>query len=168
MRRGRALLVGVALAAAMVSACGGDSKVGSGVDLDVEDVVGDARLGERTTTTTVAPGASQQLGIGETTTTAPVAPPTTQAAGFEIAINGDNSAQSQFHPSQARVFVGTTVRWVNRDVRPRSVVADDGTFSSPTLAPGQSFTWAAARPARIDYHDGTRPYAVATLEVVAR
>lgn len=160
------MVIAIALVAALATGCGSDTKVGSGVDLNLKDAAGDTRLGERTTTTaTTAPG--QALGVGQnTTTTRP--PPTTAPAGFEIAINSDNASQSQFHPSQARVFVGTTVRWVNRDVQPRSVVADGGAFESPSLVPGQAYVYTANTPGRFDYHDGTRPYAVASLEVVAR
>ena len=75
----------------------------------------------------------------------------------------------QFAPKDATVKVGQTVKWVNQDTQARSVVSDDGrSFSSPAIAPGASWTYQANTPGTFAYHDGTRPYAVATLEVVHR
>ena len=170
-----------------MTACGEDNKVGEGVDLNIKDQVNSQRLGAATTTTTTeAPTettAPQSAAVGRattTTTTSTTAPPATTTTveattttakappTLQIAINSDGGGQSQFDPSQARVFVGSTVTWTNKDSVPRSIEADDRTFMSPSLAPGESFTYKADKVGRFNYHDGTRPYAVAALEVLAR
>ncbi len=177
------------LLVAVLGACGEDNKVGEGVDLNIKDQVNSERLGAATTTTTTAAptetSAPQSAAVGRATTTtaaaaAPVASTTTAAPApapttttkaapvLAIAINGDAGGQSQFDPSQARVYVGTTVKWTNADSQPRSIEADDGTFASSTLAPGESFTYKTDRAGKFNYHDGTRPYAVGTLEVSGR
>jgi plastocyanin len=172
----------VALLFLVLSACGEDNKVGEGVDLGIKNQVEQERLGARTTTTaaavTTAPPQQQKASVGATTappTTAPAAtttaPPTTQAPekiAIEISINGDSSGTTQFEPSQTRVFSGSLVKWTNKDSVARSVEADDGTFKSGSLEPGQSFTYRADKVGRFNYTDGTRPYAVGALEVIAR
>ena len=44
-----------------------------------------------------------------------------------------------FNPSQITVVPGTTIVWVNDGNHPHTVTADDGSFDSETLMPGQSF-----------------------------
>jgi plastocyanin len=44
-----------------------------------------------------------------------------------------------FNPSHITVVPGTTVVWVNDGDHPHTVTADDGSFDSETLMPGQSF-----------------------------
>lgn len=174
------------VASLVLAACGGDNKVGDEKILDFKEQT-QQRLGETTTTaapteTTAAPVAAPggKAGLGATTvppttaapatTAAPVTTTTTERkqAVFEIRINGDSAGAAQFDPSAARVFVGTQVRFTNADVEPRSVEADNGTFQSPSIAPGDSWTYNATTAGRFNYHDGTRPYAVASLEVLPR
>jgi plastocyanin len=154
-------------------ACGSDNKVGDDSLVNFKDQAQD-RLGATTTTaaavTTTAAGRGQ-LGVGAATTTAKptattAAAPTQQA--FDIDINGDNSATTQFDPPAARVFKGTVVKWTNKDATARSIEADNGAFKSPSIPPGGTFTYTANAPGSLNYHDGTRPYAVASLEVVNR
>jgi plastocyanin len=165
----------------LLAACGEDNKVGEGVDLGVKSQVEQERLGARTTTTAppdTAPPSQEKASVGATTappTTQPpaptTAPPTTQApekVAIEISINGDSSGTTQFEPSQSRVFAGSLVRWTNKDTVARSVEADGGAFNSGMLEPGQSFTYRADQVGRFNYTDGTRPYAVGALEVIAR
>ncbi|MDQ3106969.1 MAG: hypothetical protein M3Q68_04110 [Actinomycetota bacterium] len=181
----------VAVAVLLFSACGEDNKVGESIDLGIKSEVEQERLGARTTTTapaqTTAPPQQQQqqkAAVGATTappttkapttvppTVPPTAPPTTAAPeriAIEISINGDSSGTTQFEPSQTRVFVGSLVKWTNGDSVARSVEADNGSFKSGMLEPGQSFTYRAANAGRFNYTDGTRPYAVGALEVIAR
>jgi plastocyanin len=44
-----------------------------------------------------------------------------------------------FNPSQITIVPGTTVVWVNEGNHPHTVTANDGSFDSETLLPGQSF-----------------------------
>lgn len=154
--------------ALLAAACGEDTKVGSGVDLNIADQAEGVRLGE-TTTTTAAPTAAggERAALGETTTTE--APTTTvQAVTLAITINSDGGTTTQFEPSAARVYVGSLVEWVNRDSVPRSVIADGGAFDSGPIAPGGTYRYNATNAGSFAYSDGTRPYAVATLEVIPR
>lgn len=168
------LIAVIAVLVIVASGCAEKSKVGTGVDLD-NATAEQRRLGERTTTTAPPPTGNSQLAIGATTTTKPPSTSTTRRPAttttvqtFDIAITGDQSGKSQFEPAQVRVFAGTVVRWVNKDSQPRSVEADNGEFTSPMLPPGGSFTYTASKAGKFAYHDGTRPYAVGTLEVIAR
>jgi plastocyanin len=160
----------------LLAACGGDNKVGDDSLLNFKDQA-QQRLGATTTTaavaTTVAPGAKGQLGLGAATTAPPqkavvTTQPPQQAPAFEIDINGDGTASTQFDPAAARVFRGSTVRWVNKDTQPRSVEADTGAFKSGPIPPGGSWTYQAGTVGTFNYHDGTRPYAVGSFEVVNR
>ncbi|HVF75851.1 MAG TPA: hypothetical protein VM938_12445 [Acidimicrobiales bacterium] len=167
-------IIGVLAAAALLlSACGDKNKVGDESLLNFKDQT-QQRLGATTTTaptattappTTVAGG---KAGVGATTTAPARATTTTAAVTFDIAINSDQGGSSQFDPPSARVFVGTVVRWVNKDTVNRSVEADGGRFASPPIPPGGTYTYRVSTAGQINYHDGTRPYAVASLEVVNR
>lgn len=166
--------------ALVLPACGSDNKVGDESLLDFKEQVNDQRLGA--TTTTVAPSttapadANQKAGIqtNTTTTTAPATtsqPPTTQAPVqyAEISINSDSASTSQFDPSHLQVFQGTRVRWTNKDSVPHSVESDDAkSFASGPIPPGGTYVLKTTAIGEFNYHDGSRPYAVASLEVLAR
>ena len=178
---------GVALATSILvlAACGGSNKVGDKALLNIKEKAGGGfdptatttttQLGKLpvASTTTVAPQVTQAtrptVPSKPAATTSTVSPAQQKAITASIKINADNST-SQFNPSLQSAYPGTPVQWVNTDVKPRSVVSDDGTtFNSGPIAPGASYTWTASgAPRRINYHDGTRPYAVAAINVVAR
>jgi plastocyanin len=162
----------------VAGACSDNTDVGSGVGDVKGSGSGKLSLGAETTTTTAAvattaappPTTAKPAATTAPPTTAPpttVAPTTTapQDTSFKISINGDNTTSSQFDPSNAAVAVGTVVKFINNDSVPRSIVANDGSFRSPEIAPGSSWSYKAAKPGVFDYQDGTRPYAVGRLEV---
>jgi plastocyanin len=91
-----------------------------------------------------------------------------QAAKFSIEIFSDTSGQPQFKPPAARVYVGTIITFTNRDSVPRSVVSDNGTFDSHPIGPGGTWSYTASAVGTFNYHDGTRPYAVAYFQVVSQ
>jgi plastocyanin len=169
---GLALGLGLALA---LAGCGDSTKVGG--DLAAKKGApgaGACRLGECTTTTAPAVTTTTARAQATTTTARPAvtttavksAPTTTRPAGpFVITIQGDNASGGQLTPSEATVPKGTLVRWTNADSVPRSIEAENGSFTSPELAPGASWEYRPASPGTFEYHDGTRPYAVATLHV---
>lgn len=163
----------IVVAAVALGACGSDRSVGEGVDLNVANEAERAAFGASTTTAPPrAPGPDEgRAAIEDTTTTAPPTTTTTEAprqVALTIAINSDTSPSTQFDPSSARVFEGSLVEWVNRDSLPRSVVADDGSFRSGSIAPGGTYRFEATQVGSFSYSDGTRPYAVGVLEVVPR
>jgi plastocyanin len=169
MRRIRLLLAVVAGVALLTGACGDDSEVGAGLDDEGLDGGSGPRLGEATTTvaTTAPPVTAAPV------TTAPAAPVTTRppattappTVALEIKIQGDTQG-SQFEPRLGQVRSGSIVKWVNVDSQARSVVADNGAFRSPSIPPGGSWELRAPAPGTYNYTDGTRPYAVAQLQVV--
>jgi plastocyanin len=44
-----------------------------------------------------------------------------------------------FEPETLRIALGTTVEWTNRGAEDHTATADDGSFDSGVLEPGQSF-----------------------------
>lgn len=57
----------------------------------------------------------------------------------------------EFRPKALTVKPGTIVTWTN-DAGSHTVTADDGSFSSPTLAAGQTFSHKFARKGTYRYH----------------
>jgi plastocyanin len=61
-----------------------------------------------------------------------------------------------FDPATVSVQNGDEITWTNTDTAPRQVVADDGSFKSDVLAPGQSFTHAFSDAGTFGYHGGIK------------
>jgi plastocyanin len=175
----RPLVLAGALAL-VLAGCGGGSKVGEGIEEKAGGGTADTtcRLGECTTTTTPPPtttttatGATARTATTTTTrlptTTTTIRPTTTTQPRptLVVRIQSDNAAGGQFDPRNAEVSRGALVRWTNGDAVARSVVADGGTFTSPSIPPGGSWDYTASTSGTFNYHDGTRPYAVGTLTV---
>ncbi|HEV8627456.1 MAG TPA: hypothetical protein VG034_23715 [Acidimicrobiia bacterium] len=180
------LLAGLALVTS--AACGSDNKVGDKSLLDFKEQA-QTRLGE-TTTTTVAPttstargvitpttqpkagagagatNATVKAGAAATATTATTAAKPTQTIR-EIYIWGDNdpSGAAQLDPQTQTAYVGSIIRWINKDKVPRSVRADSGQFASPMIQPGGSWDYTARTVGEFDYSDDTRPYVTGKLLV---
>jgi plastocyanin len=74
--------------------------------------------------------------------TAPAAP----ASGNQV--NIDSFA---FAPATLTVTVGTTVTWTNRDEEPHTVAASDGSFHSPGMGTGATFTHTFSDAGTFDY-----------------
>src|SRR5919199_1285780 len=60
--------------------------------------------------------------------------------GAEGAAAGVRIVDSEFRPRQIRVKAGTTVTWKNEGRMAHTVTADDGSFESPTLGAGKTFS----------------------------
>ncbi len=185
MRR-RAMVPLLLVAALMASAaCGSDNKVGNESLLDFKEQANE-RLGETTTTTaaattTTAPAAATSTtrpkgaGGGAATTTtaksgsAPTATTATTAAKptqsiREIHIYGDDAAQP-IDPQIQTAYVGSIIRWINKDTVERAVRADSGQFASPMIKPGASWDYTAGTVGVFAYGDDTRPYVKGELRV---
>ena len=157
MKRAMAMLMAV-VALQASAACGSDNNVGNKALRDIKEQANN-RLGETTTTTAKA-------GNGATATTATTAPKATQTVR-EIEILG-GAAGEQFEPITQTAYVGSVIRWINKDSVPRSVKADSGQFASPMIAPGASWDYAAGTVGVFDYSDDTRPYVKGQLQVLAK
>ncbi len=58
-----------------------------------------------------------------------------------------------FNPSTLTIKTGTKVTWVNNDSVPHTVTSDSGSLlNSPTLSPGQSFSFTFISSGTINYH----------------
>lgn len=180
------LLAGLALVTS--AACGSDNKVGDESLLNFKEQANE-RLGETTTTTAAAttttangvvtttakpgvkPGAAATTttvkpGTAATATTATTAARPTQTIR-EIVIYGDNdpSGANPLDPPTQTAYVGSVIRWINKDTVPRAVRADSGQFASPMIPPGGSWDYTARTAGEFDYSDDTRPYVTGKLLV---
>jgi plastocyanin len=61
--------------------------------------------------------------------------------------------KSGFTPNSTTVTVGDSVSWRNADTVNHQVVANDGSFASPVLKPGDSFTQTFSKAGKVSYHD---------------
>jgi len=184
-----AVLLLTALALAALTACGSDNKVGNKALLDFKEQANN-RLGETTTTTATVTSTTAAARAAATTTAKPKAsaaaattttarsgaaptattPPTAVAAAAqtirEIDIYGDNDpAHEPLDPKVQTAYVGSVIRWVNKDTLPRSVRADSGQFASPAIPPGGHWDYTAGTVGIFSYGDDTRPYVTGELRV---
>ena len=89
-----------------------------------------------------------------------VALPAERAAGHTVVIDA-----MQFTPQTLTVKRGDTVVWVNRDPFPHSVGAEDGSFRSPNIDPGRSWTYRPRKAGLFPYRCPLHPTMGATLRV---
>jgi plastocyanin len=64
---------------------------------------------------------------------------------------------SGFTPKSAVIAVGDTVTWHNADTASHQLVANNGSFASPVLKTGDTWSHTFSTPARLAYHDATAP-----------
>jgi plastocyanin len=70
-----------------------------------------------------------------------------------------------FTPPELTVAVGTTVKWVNHDDIPHSVVDKNKAFRSKALDTDDSFSFTFASAGSFDYFCGLHPHMVAKIIV---
>lgn len=70
-----------------------------------------------------------------------------------------------FSPAIVTIKAGTTLTWTNRDSDPHTVSATDGSFHSPTLMTGQSYSHTFTTPGRFEYLCTIHPFMTATVVV---
>jgi plastocyanin len=88
--------------------------------------------------------------------------PTTahQGAAFDISV-----VDFAFEPGTLSVPVGATVSWTNTGSRPHTVTADDGSFDSGRLDPGEQFSQTFDQPGTFTYHCGFHPEMLGSIVV---
>jgi plastocyanin len=64
---------------------------------------------------------------------------------------------SGFSPASVTIKTGDAVRWTNNDTKNHQVVANNGTFASPTITPGRSYTHTFNTAGTFRYHDALHP-----------
>lgn len=158
----------VLVAALALAACGEKSKVGSGVNTKFDDKVG-ARLGEATTTTagptttTAAGGAAVNPGGKATVTTAPSRTTTSVAVKYQEVVLSANG----FDTNPIRVYVGTPIRFTNKDSKPRSINGASGEFDSGSLAPGAQYVFTPKSAGGIDVASDV-PFHTTHIDTISR
>jgi plastocyanin len=70
-----------------------------------------------------------------------------------------------FAPKSLTVESGDTVKWVNADNASHQIVADNGTFASPTLTQNESYSFTFKVAGTFAYHDALRPATKGTITV---
>jgi plastocyanin len=73
--------------------------------------------------------------------------------------------KSGFSPASATIDFGDTVTWRNADTTNHQVVADNGSFASPILAPGKTYSFTFRTAGRFAYHDAIKPSLRARITV---
>ena len=74
---------------------------------------------------------------------------------------GDNF----FNPPNAAVEPGSTITWTNNGEEPHTVTADDGSFDSGVLNPGDSYTVAFGGQGTVTYHCTIHPEMTGSVTV---
>ena len=74
-------------------------------------------------------------------------------------------ANFTFSPEVQTVGVGDTVIWRQEDGAPHSLVADNGSFSSPILSTGETFSFTFNTPGTYVYNCGLHPSMIGTIVV---
>lgn len=74
---------------------------------------------------------------------------------------------NRIDPAEVTIGVGDTVTWVNEQEMPggHAVVADDGSFESPGLDVGESYSHTFNKPGRVEYGLKQHPKARGTIVV---
>jgi plastocyanin len=62
--------------------------------------------------------------------------------------------RSSFVPTTAKIKTGDTVKWVNADTQNHQVVSNNGSFVSPILGPGKTYSHRFDASGTYRYHDG--------------
>ncbi len=81
-------------------------------------------------------------------------------AGDQVSI--DNFA---FAPATLTIRAGGTVTWTNRDEEPHTVAAGDGSFHSPGMGTGSTYSRTFATPGTFDYVCSIHPMMHGTVVV---
>ena len=75
--------------------------------------------------------------------------------------------EHRFNPTRARAKAGTVVRWMNNGKTPHTIVAQDGSWTTGTIAPGQEAPVLFEKPGIYLYKCTEHPWAIGKLTVVA-
>jgi plastocyanin len=71
----------------------------------------------------------------------------------------------KFSPPEIHVAQGESVTWMNKDLVPHTVTADDKSFDSQMIAPGKSWTWRAKKSGKLPFKCSFHPTMFGTLIV---
>ncbi|MCK8644434.1 cupredoxin domain-containing protein [Mycobacterium colombiense] len=108
-------------------------------------------------------GCSQSRPVATTaapTTGTPITAPAAPVRGDQVTIDG-----FAFAPVTLTVPAGATVTWTNRDEEPHTVAASDGSFHSPGMGTGATFTHTFPTAGTFDYVCSIHPMMRGTVVV---
>jgi plastocyanin len=89
-------------------------------------------------------------------------------AGLALAVTGASQPASTvtktvsitataFTPTSRTIATTDSIRWTNNDTKNHQVVANNGSFVSPTIAPGKTYTHVFNTAGTFNYHDALHP-----------
>jgi plastocyanin len=92
---------------------------------------------------------------------------TASATGSPAAVGGDQVTIDNFAfaPATLTVKVGSTVTWTNRDEEPHTVAASDGSFHSPGMGTGATYSHTFPTAGKFDYVCSIHPSMHGTVVV---
>src|SRR5215210_3184753 len=70
-----------------------------------------------------------------------------------------------FEPPNAAIAPGDKITWINKGSAPHTVTADDGSFDSGLLNPGDTYTVAFLGSGTVTYHCAIHPNMVGSVTV---
>ena len=110
------------------------------------------------------------LAYNSTSTTTTTTSTTTNASNPEVSIvygSAANTTDVYYSPPTITVVIGqnNTVTWINNDIAPHTVTADDGSFNSGNLDAGASWTHVFTTPGTFTYHCAYHPWMRGTIIV---
>jgi plastocyanin len=89
-------------------------------------------------------------------------------AGLALAVTGASQPASAvtktvsitataFKPASRTIATTDAIKWTNTDTKNHQVVANNGSFVSPTIAPGKTYTHTFNTAGTFNYHDALHP-----------
>lgn len=156
-RNPRRTVVAVSVAAAALLTASACSSTGGG---KAPDAAPGITFASGTATPGMVPDGSGPTGMPGMSMPGSSAPAAAPAGPNAVTI--DNFA---FGPSSLSVKVGTTVTWTNHDEEPHTVVANDGSFRSPTLGNNATYTFTFTKAGTFAYVCSIHPFMHATVVV---
>jgi plastocyanin len=73
--------------------------------------------------------------------------------------------RSSFSPSSVTIKTGDTIKWVNTDTQNHQVVSNNGSFVSPILGPGKTYSHRFNASGTYRYHDGLNATVTGVVKV---
>ena len=81
------------------------------------------------------------------------------------ATKGVSIKRSSFSPATVNITAGDTIRWRNDDTHNHQVVSTTGTFASPVLRPGRTYSFKFDVAGTYRYRDALVPTSIGTIKV---
>lgn len=70
-----------------------------------------------------------------------------------------------FSPKTVSITADDSIRWKNNDTKSHQIVSTRGTFASPVIAPGKTYTFTFKEAGTYDYRDALYPARTGTVKV---